>query len=115
MKYLKTYEIIHSDGPKVGDYVICSVGNYDIPEWYDKKDELTKFISNNIGVVTHIKKYSLYGDYKIKYEKSNLVKNFCRVRDWKNNTFEMDFNQIKHFSKNKEELEAILAANKYNI
>ena len=94
MKYLKTYEDVNK--PEVGDYVIVSVqqkySNYKpmnvIGQIYDMKEQ--EFIPTYYSV-----KYTL-PDGKTSHE---IFYNY----------------HIKEFSKNKEDLEYILNANKYNL
>jgi len=106
MKYLKKFENINE--PKIGDYVICV--NY---ENTDLKI-LDDFLSSNIGKIvrdkTNVEKFK----YSIKFE--NIPKNlkgFTENGVGDEIIFRSD--EIAHFSKNKEDLEHIIDANKYNL
>jgi hypothetical protein len=89
MKYIKKFENKIGDEPQVGDYVYCIVpeGDYKPPRF--------------IGLIEIIKPNRKH-PYRIKYlneEEHRIVK-----RD-----------EIIAFSKNKEELEHYIQANKYNL
>lgn len=113
MKYLKTYEKNNFNTPKVGDYVLVNV---DYPEI-----EFINFLSNNIGQIIDIDD-SGYQDYHVKY---NNVPEQMEIRTAHMNngyghafdegTWKVDKSEIYAFSKNKEDLKIMIAANKYNI
>jgi len=91
----------NNDEPKVGDYVICTENQLD--------HEFNNFIADNIGKIIVISndKYA----YEIRYY--NIPYRF-------NDYFYNDIRgfgeyEIIHFSKNKAELETILATKKFNI
>lgn len=106
MKYIKTYEEINIDKPQIGDYVIL-----------DKTFD-AEFCSNNIGQIIkadpEVSVYfsELYGDhdYIVKYE--NMPK---EPEEFIGDKTFTSFEWILYWSKNKEELEAILASSKYNL
>jgi hypothetical protein len=102
MKYLKLYENFNK--PEIGDYVICR-------SFYNNK-YLNIFLSENIGQIVIINDKSLYS-YIVKYNSKDLK----NLRTLFNNAGFRKFqeNEILHFSKNKEDLELILSARKYNI
>jgi hypothetical protein len=100
MKYIKTFESKNKT-PEVGDYVICEddFGN----------EIITNFISSTAGKIKKKLKGNLDSHtYLVYYENAPNIgfRNSCR---------EMTLKDIIHFSKNKEDLEAILAAKKYNM
>lgn len=110
MKHIKTFEALNQTEPNVGDYVIVS--DYDLLE-----TELSSFLNNNIGQL--IKKTTSCGLTKndclnkIKYYdipeeiRSKMYSNAGEI-----NVYSKD---IKYWSANKEELETILQAKKFNI
>ena len=100
MKYLKTFE--RNKNPQIGDYVIC--------QEYDTNDDILKFINNNIGVLVEIN--NDHFNYLIEYENipNNIISYFRH-----GNQRQMTLGEIIHCSDNKEDLELILNANKYNI
>ena len=104
MKYLKTYEEVNIGQPEVDDYVL--VDSDDI--------HYQKYSNKYIGKITDIEIntannkrdifYVLFNN-SAPYVKSNVTR-----------TREIFFRyEIKYWSKNKEELEPILQANKYNL
>lgn len=119
MKYLKKYEDYDYfkqqndtvDMPKNGEYVIAIPGNL-IP---NSKD----FFTNTIGKIVKAQK----PDYAIEYE--NIPKNirdyYCNWRinldgtQYQESIIWFTGNLIKHHSKSKEDLEPLIAANKYNL
>jgi len=109
MKHLKTFENINThlrtqkEEPKVGDYVICK-------EIYSTYPDVKKFTINNIGtIISTSEPYPFV--YLIAYE--NVPYNIKYY--FENDTLYMSFKEIVEYSENKEDLEAILAANKYNL
>ena len=110
MKHLKTFENIKK--PQVGDYVLC---------YEDAKDHnLKEFINNNIGKISIIRDKGSYIEcnYTIEYENipsiiSNRFTNFKKGD--KKNERNMREEEIIFFSKNKEDVELYMQANKYNL
>jgi hypothetical protein len=100
MKHIKQItewtKYIKYDGPKKGDYVLL-----EFPTSYGYNQD---FFDKNIGQI--IKKRSGH-DYVVRFDKS--YDNY--------NNFETDIvgSDIKHWSKNKEDLEHIITGNKYNL
>jgi len=90
MKYIKTFEIVHSY-PKEGDYVILNAEHYIIlnPNFY-------KFIKNKIfKIEKHNGEYFTFNiNNKIKY---------------------LTINSIKYWADNEEELQIYIESEKYNI
>ena len=96
--------------PKLHDYVILDIN------WHSHILKLDYFLNNNIGQISKIKKDTKNRDnilYQIMYE--NPPEEFKRSYFQHNRFGYVYMAQIKHFSSNKEELEAIIDANKYNL
>ena len=109
MKHLKIYESYNA--PDLGDYAICDIypgGGFE--PFKDLKD----FLSNNIGIII---RYPIYKDdnYIISY--NNLPKSLeLYLTTTKNDKgFEISRDEIKYYSKDKNKLETILQANKFNL
>ena len=97
----KIYELmneISTGEPEIGDYVIINWG-YTID--FNDVQKLRDHIENNIGKIID---YG-FATYYVKY------KNLPR----ENKIIQISKDYIKHWSKNKEELELILATKKYNL
>ena len=113
MKHLKSFENNNQE-PEVGDYVICE-------DCVSLEEEFKNFMCNNIGLIVEINPNTNY-PYTLYYENipDNIIDGFSCVL---NNNYEYDYKclramsreEIIHFSKNKEDLETILASNKYNL
>jgi len=103
MKHLKYFENIEE--PQVGDYVICE-------ELSNLTPDICNFISSNIGIIEYTKNDDGETSYYIKYENVPEDIFFLTLR---NNKRDMSREEIIHFSKNKEDLEYIINANKYNL
>lgn len=109
MKYIKTFEKINVNKPKAGDYVICG-GEY------SSNMNFINHIKNSIGLVTSIDKNSYEKLFIIKYDYDyNQFDLEIEYNENKMDLYTTRINDIKYWSKNKEELELILAANKYNL
>jgi len=118
MKYIKKYETITDDikiEPQVGDYVICE-------EQTNQGKELNDFINNTIGIFNgkvNQTTENILILYSVKYKDiphgQKSGSNFTYFV--KGNYYTRNFyrREIKHISKDKKELEAILAAKKYNL
>ena len=103
MKHIKPYKNRKSK-IKVGDYVICESSSHN-------QIELKNFIDNSIGKIIKCP-FDTSFLYRIKYENipPKLVGFFDAVGDRG-----FSVSQIVAHSKDKGELEDILAANKYNL
>ena len=115
MKHIKIYEEINKKKPEIGDFVICEE---------DEKmcDDITvkSFLSENIGRIvryrdisdifnsefTYVVKYKNVPENKKDFFVASPNIGYCRS---------MSETEIKFWSKNKKEVEAYLAGNKYNI
>ena len=89
MKYLKEFEL-YKDNPQIGDYIIA--------EFVDPTTKAAKELETKIGQIVEIERFF----YKTKYDYTYKLHPLKRE-------------QIKYFSKNKEDLEEILNAKKYNL
>jgi hypothetical protein len=103
MKHLKIYEELY-DEPNIGDYVICKLNIVN--------SILDNFYQTTIGkIVSAIRISPTKRLYRVEYENTpdkNGTKQFPHRRE-----FATD--EILHYSKNREDLEAILDAKKYNL
>ena len=120
MKYLKTFEIVRSYNkiPEIGDYIISDY------EYSDKN--WSNYINSKIGKFIKIYRQSDSLWYIVTYEIEDFIvdqclkptndQNIIKIIDGKN-FIDMHFklSEIKYLSGDKEELEALLAANKYNL
>ena len=98
----KLFGSINEGEPKVGDYVIC--------EESVSGEVVKEFISNNIGIFSK----SIHDEtfkYSIEYE--NIPDNIYGA--FTNKCRRMSRQEIKYWSKDKEELEILLVTNKYNL
>jgi hypothetical protein len=97
---MKTFEQYNNE-PKVGDYVICIC----------KPDntKLIKFLSNNIGQIDYITKNK--DVYSVKFE--NMTKEL--KYDFGQNKIGFKRSEILHHSTNKEDLEILIQATKFNL
>ena len=105
MKHVKTFETYNINNIEIGNYVIMKskLG------W----DEYDTFIDNNIGIVYNISNL-------INYEVGVRYANVPNKSDIKEYFSEYGYrlfqtSQIEYMSNNKEELETILQAKKYNL
>lgn len=110
MKYIKSYESIENNKPKVGDYVLMKT----------KVDELKSFIDNTIGILYSIdhENESDLTEYTVKYE------NVPPQMNWRffssNESDEMNCKSFRkellvEFAPTIEELKIKLTANKFNL
>ena len=112
MKHLKTFEKIlipQIEEPQVGDYVICSV---DVIFFKN----LNEFCKYNIGQI--IKILEKTGEYLVRFDDAyNSDINSLILYSTNVDKFDVKFSkrEIKKFSKDKEELESLVSANKYNL
>jgi len=109
MKYIKEYSN-YSDVIEIGEYVICSES---IPD-------LDDFLENNIGkYIGDVTDGTLVCPYKYIIEYRNVPISLLTYFHFEQNTEykcrRESMRDIVYHSKNIEDLEAILAAKKYNI
>ena len=93
--------------PKVGDYVICTLSHMS-----NSRVEYVNFISVNIGRVIKINLNTQF-KFKVKYNDADYQK--LIKLDIPNNPSNWSLKGILFFSSNKEEMEIIIQANKYNL
>ena len=108
MKHIKSFEINKVNFLVKGDYVICK------ENLINNESIITNFINNNVGKIFAVNDVS--HDFLVQYEDipTNLEKYFKFVYG-RNDIRGMNSNEIKDWSKSKEELEAKLVIKKYNI
>lgn len=125
MKYLKYFESIEKY-PEIGDYVICKDNE---SEDKDENDiEFENFLNHSVGMILDSnkeknnffktitgKRFENYSIpiYLIQFE--NELPEFIKEPDFPENSLIFDENEIVVFSKNKDELEILLSAKKYNL
>ena len=116
MKHIKLYEK-YNKSPKLGDYVICYESELDRDD--DEDDKRCKdFLSKNIGIIVKVdyKKGSSNFDYLVQY--FNIPENlyiYFKFKETLKGCRAMYKNEIVEWSKDKEDMEAILNAKKYNL
>jgi len=109
MKYIKTFEM-NEYIPEVGDYVICSYDN-DQVSGYSIDEQ--NFIYDKIGKISLIVNGERF-PYYVEYD--NIPENIINgVLSNEVKYIQMHRRVIKYFSKDKNELEMVLKANKFNI
>lgn len=104
MKYIKKFENLNIE-PEVGDYIIAN-SKY-------ASSKLQKFFLTNIGEIINI---SMGEGNKLLYNTDydpDMVESADVILDYNSWFFTTD--EILHISKNKEDLEEILASKKYNL
>lgn len=108
----KIFENINKGEPEIGDYVICEEKIGSISQF------IKDFVNSNIGkIMAILDKPSVY-DFWIHYdipddEKFKLF--YSSNEEVPSSWRKMKRNEIKYWSRNKEDLEPILAGTKYNI
>ena len=115
MKYLKRFEDINIDEPKVGDYAVFfdDIGQIGSDVSGDFNEYLY-FINNTIGEIIKIENIDAY-KYHVKFENvpTNINKYFDKTFDYYYLRFHIE--EILYWSKDKEELEKYIQAKKYNL
>lgn len=92
---------------RVGYYVICEVSTVVEPTF------ISNFINNTIGVFKERNDDDETVDFEYSIEYENAPKQF--IESEYGNILFCERSDIKHFSKNKEDLEMILNTKKFNI
>jgi hypothetical protein len=114
MKYIKLFEDINQDEPQIGDYVIAELKHNEYPAL------IRSFINNNIGMYIHNDRSDVL-PILVKYV--NIPENvdddeYC-FNDYNKNTqtgtWYFNKEQLKYWSKNKEDLEIMISQMKYNL
>jgi len=114
MKYkkfleLRIYESLNKNKPKIGDYVIAE----DDSSREDIESNINKILCTQIGQIISIRDSKFV---YVKYEKHIL--DHLSVLDPGNareNCMVFYFTEIKYWSKNKEDLQQIIDANKFGL
>jgi len=105
MKHIKKFET--TDKPQINDYVICH------EEYDDDVEGINTFLDNNIGqIIGRFNNNDITSPFLVKYEN---IPNDIGYMFNKDKSRQMLNYEIIHFSKNKEDLEHVLSANKYNL
>lgn len=112
MKYLKSYENNLQNKPKVGDYVIVDFKS-DI-----YSTNFKNFIDNSIGLIWKetsnnyffIKYFNIPKDLEKEFQYSDYLQSI-KI----GNSILIPSNDVKYFSKNKEDLYHYISAKKYNL
>lgn len=110
MKHIKTFENITEDSKyNIGDYVLIDFRNM-----ITESPAFVNFVENNIGKVIDIDGVLI----KVQYDNIPDVSHFKNDSDrnpFNNNYVKLHESWIKYASNNKEDIEAYLNANKYNL
>ena len=118
MKYLKHYEEIEIN-PQIYDYVYCYDDDHADPGYQRYQKIRNEYFRSNIGQITKIKiptdddeepGYPNETNYYVTYESWN-----AKLDDICNYPVPFKRHEILEFSKNKEALEHLISANKYNL
>jgi len=116
MKHIKKINTNNnSEEPKIRDWVICKED--------DDNDEFVSFLNDNIGKIIDIEKNDHQNPIISKYYHVEFYNIPINIQPRFTSSFikkgaftrRMYRNEIIVFSKNKEDLEVILNANKYNL
>jgi hypothetical protein len=112
------FESINQGEPEVGDYAIC----HSHMEFFT---EVNDFTETNIGelikIDSQVDKYKYeYDDnidviYMVKYENVPRTLDFLVFKEYGGDSLVMYREDIKYWSKNKEELEKVIESEKYNL
>ena len=102
----KIYEEINLNEPEIGDYVIAKFSRA------DDDHPLNLFVTKNIGLITDKTYYQQRIQYTVKFDDIPKELYFYSTNHSTLRFYRQDLLQC---SKNKEDLEKILIANKFNI
>jgi len=105
MKYIKKFEDLEDELPKVGDYVIIETHTFD--------DDFDDFINNTIFKVVKCWK-DREGHYEVRLKCNYVPKKFS-IYFFEGNEIIYWASIIKEIAKTRKELEVKLSANKYNL
>ena len=109
MKHVKHYESIINEEPQMGYYVLMRSSLH-----LDKyTEETVNFINNTIGQIIndYTNERNIEKNVYVKYENVPIK----LKKTFQNNARMYKYSQIVYCSKNKEDIEAIFASNKYNL
>jgi hypothetical protein len=119
-EYFKNNDLTNRKYPNVGEYVILQFTH----TWDDgainidnNKEILLEWLESDIGQVLEIKKNrnNNIKAYNIKYNVPEHIQRYLRQHDNTSFVYFVYEDNIKFWSNNKEELEAIINSNKYNL
>ena len=117
MKYIKKYEKTNIGKPEVGDYIISHVIRPD-PRY--EEYNIDYFLLNNIGEILSVNNSVVY----VKYNVDKVIprggdawefRQWFRKIDKTKLYITLSLDKIDQIFKSKEDAEAYLAANKYNL
>jgi len=114
----KLYESINQDSPEIGDYIVCKGKLNGLGDFYNfVNDKIGQIISINVQDKhnnPHLINYKVdYGEIPNKLYR--FIFNIYLPNRGRVETLNLDTTEIVYWSKNKSELETIIAANKFNI
>ena len=112
MKHLKYFEYRKTGNPKIVDYVIC----YEYRSDDSHFDNYNRLMNSEVGELIDIDTRNGHNDkYVVRFDNiPETIGTGFLDRDY-DSAIKFLRSEIKYFSKNKSELEAIFAANKYNL
>ena len=112
MKHLKYFEYRTTGYPKIGDYVICAEYNPGSKPF----DGYNELISNEVGELIDIDGRNGHDDkWVVRFNNIPKSVGVGFLDSDYDSALRFLRSEIKYFSKSKSELEAILAAKKYNL
>lgn len=125
MKYIREYhQYPTTENPWNIDSVDSKVGDYVIVETIILDDKIRDFVHNRIGQLVKITKWDEYSHF-VKYEMNNfdifkdkkdiIIFEIERENNKDYVTIPMQWDELKYWSEDKEELEILLASKKYNL
>ena len=110
MKYIKTYEYYGELGTedeflknpiKIGDYVIVDPSEF-------SNSKLREQLENVVGEVVNIEKLASF-PVEVKYSQ------YVRLNGQDKNIIPVTYNEVIYWSEDKDELEVLIQAKKYNL
>ena len=115
MKHIKLFKESIEQEPKKGDYILYNMT-------WNVESKLSKFLNNTIGQIANITKNKQDYDIVIFYNSEDIPEELKYIELQPANKKDTKFYRIaiinkEHFyyNKNKEKLETLLTANKYNL
>ena len=112
------FENFDETKPQIGDYVCTKDDTHRTYAIFDIRKKLDNFLSNNVGNIVDIE-YESDVDYPYNVQYDNIPTELNHYFEDNNisriNCRRFDESEILFFSKNKEDVETYIEANKYNI
>ena len=102
MRHIKNFESVNQDKPEIDDYVICNIVGGDT--------EIDDYINSNIGKYIEFVRDNMTFPCRIQYDEMSY-----ELEEYAGKILNVDLDEIKYWSKNKEELEYLVASKKYNL